>query len=165
MTPKRKIRSAYDAYWFLYGHPKLNCREGKLLDTAVALKQAEQWCKEAHGGRIITIRDRADWAKKKTQKLYEFCLKRHAIETNLDIHYAKVNDQGRVDDDRKKNVHVEVWLEFGSNVHYLQDGQYQLIGEHDPDLDCGAPTFDEALVMLARLVQKFYGDYRGNGDA
>ena len=30
---------------------------------------------------------------------------------------------------------------------------------HDTKLDCGAPTFDEALVKLARLVKRHYGDF------
>ena len=30
---------------------------------------------------------------------------------------------------------------------------------HDIRLDTGAPTFDEALVKLAKLVKKHYGDY------
>ena len=157
---KHIIRNAYDAYWFLWGHPKLNCREGKLLETRADLALAKKWCKEKHGGKIITIRDCAEWAEKKTQKLYEFRLKRHAIETNLDIHYAKVNSKGRVDDDPNENVNIEVWLEFGANVHRLQDGQYMLTGEHDIRLDCGAPSFDEALVKLAHAVRRYYGDYK-----
>jgi hypothetical protein len=29
----RKIASAYDAFWFLIDHPKLNCRQAVLLTT------------------------------------------------------------------------------------------------------------------------------------
>jgi hypothetical protein len=30
---------------------------------------------------------------------------------------------------------------------------------HDTDLDCGASSFDEALIELANLVMKKYGNY------
>lgn len=156
---KHTIRNSYDAYWFLYGHPKLNCREGKLLETVQDIREARKWCKEKYGGRIIIIKDQATWAKKKVRKLYEFAWKQHAIEANLYIFYAKVNEHYRVDDDPSKNVLTEVWLEFGPIVHYLHDGQYQLAGTHDIKLDCGGPTFDAALVKLARLVKRHYGDY------
>ena len=35
----------------------------------------------------------------------------------------------------------------------------KLVHYHDWKLDCGAPTFDEAIVKLANLVLKEYGDY------
>ena len=29
---------------------------------------------------------------------------------------------------------------------------------HDIDLDCGGDTFEEAIIELAKLVKKYYGD-------
>ena len=91
----------------------------------------------------------------------EWPLLRHAISCNLDIFYARVDETGTINDDDSKNVNVECWLEFGP-IEYacVMDGEpSQLLHTHDIDLDCGAPTFDEALVRLGNLALKHYGDY------
>lgn len=98
--------------------------------------------------------------RKKIYLIREFALRRDALDTNLDIFYSKVNEHGRVDDDATKNTNVECWLEFGPLKQQVSDGNLDMAHFHDIDLDCGAPTFDEALIKLARLVKRHYGDYR-----
>lgn len=64
---------------------------------------------------------------------------------NLDMTIVKVNpDTGRIEDNIESNTKVEYWLEGGK------------AGEHDIRLDCGAPTFDEALIKFTLLVKKYY---------
>jgi hypothetical protein len=69
----------------------------------------------------------------------------------LDIYVAKVNPQINViDDDGTKNTKVQIWLETGKwNPEY---------GCHDIELDCGADTFEEAIIELAKLVMEWYGE-------
>jgi hypothetical protein len=155
---KRVIRNAYDAWWFLYSHPKLNTQER----TEVEPEQVEELKKQG----VVVITDPCG----KSYRYWE--LTRHALDCNLDIFYAKVNHpkRGRVDKDMSKNKYVEVWLEFGPIYYGFAysggtepmaewDDTTMLLHSHDPNLDTGAPTFDEALVKLAKLVLKHYGDY------
>ena len=76
----------------------------------------------------------------------------------------------RVDDDDSLNTHFEVWIEFGPPVDVSKDGyvnepeggwgQYNKYhSSHDPRLDCGGDTLDEALLELALRVKHYYGDY------
>ena len=53
----------------------------------------------------------------------------------------------------------EIWLEFGPFPSY-EGAEYDTNDRmHDPRLDCGGKTFEEAIINLARLVKKYYGDY------
>jgi hypothetical protein len=87
-------------------------------------------------------------------------LERRALDCNLDIWYAKVDEAGKVNDACSKNVNIECWLEFGPIKQIVRDGILRVENSHDLRLDCGARTFDEALVRLARKVRRHYGDYR-----
>jgi hypothetical protein len=63
----------------------------------------------------------------------------------------KINpEKGRIDDNEKLNIATEVWLECGPYEKSCLN--------HDVDLDCGAPTFEEAIIRLAKLVRRKYGD-------
>ena len=155
MTKKRyhKIANAYDAWWFLYYHPKFQ----RMIRNEVPPKEADKLEKAG----FLVSRD-------KCGKCYQYM--RHmtvaAIEENLSIHYAKT-DGKEVTDDPKKNVNVECWLEFGSVEYEYMYGQPNEdwddttaeMNYHDWKLDCGGSTFDEALVKLAKNVRKHYGDY------
>ena len=113
------------------------------------------------GCRLKTLRDEMPWRRDKKYIVHEWLyLHRYAIECNLDIHYAKVDEKRRVNDDRSLNKFVEVWLEFGPIKQVVSDGHLHLQHSHDINLDCGAPTFDEALIKLARLVQRHYGNIK-----
>ena len=65
----------------------------------------------------------------------------------LNIEVVKVNPKtDSIDDDTTLNTKVQIWLEAGA---YL--GKYKA---HDIDLDCGADTFEEAIIELASLVKQ-----------
>ena len=73
------------------------------------------------------------------------------VETCLDIFVTKVNPKtGKIDKDDTKNTETEVWLEFG----FPEKGTNY--PTHDVRLDCGAETFEQAIVILANLVKKYY---------
>ena len=76
----------------------------------------------------------------------------------LDIWVVKVNpENNRIEDDRSLNTKTQVFLETGP---YLVGKQYEeadhLHFSHDPRLDCGADTFEEAIIKLAKLVKRYY---------
>lgn len=145
----RKIKDGYDAYWFIHDHPKLQRRERSEIDPAKAGEMEKS-------GHIIT-RDRGGKCWREWRHL-----RVSAVGENLSIHYAKT-DGKRISDDKSKNVHTECWLELGP-VKYeyaaeWEDETYEA-HYHDWRLDCGGSTFDEALVRLAKLVLRHYGDYK-----
>lgn len=155
MAKKHKINDAYDAWWFLYYHPKLQRRSRTPVEAVEARKLKRQ-------GFIIT-KDRSGkfWREYRHNTV-------PAVVENLDIHYAKT-DGKRVNDDGAKNIHTECWLEFGP-VEYGYCSNYPdpktgwdmetfKHNFHDWKLDCGGSNFDVALVRLAKLVRKHYGDY------
>lgn len=172
---KRKIFHALQAWHFLYDHPAFRLRERTAGPEYTTDGKARSGYKE------VTFQGR-------TYGFFESRhLHHHALQEHLYIHYTAVDETGRVNDDKTKNHYPEVWLEFGELRYYGQDyiesfdkhnheGWYdgirpeQLNNEyfariqsvHDHKLDCGAPTFDEALVKLANLVLKEYGDYKND---
>jgi hypothetical protein len=161
----RRIKNAYDAWWFLYYHPKFQIPE------RIEVRDEEH--AETFKNKVSPIdektRLRYTIKKDKGGNLWAYCkyLKRHALEENLDIHYAKT-DGRKVNDDKTKNVNIEVWLEFGP-LRYAYSTDWEWKEDHARDyrqhvhdyrLNTGGPTFDAALVSLARLVLKFYGDYK-----
>ena len=101
----------------------------------------------------------------KTEQFYDawHWLNEHKIFTNMYGHnmfslclsidvvkvYGKTN---AVDDDNTKNDKVQIWLECGA---FDDDSE---CGCHDIDLDCGSDTFEKAIVELANLVWKTYGN-------
>ncbi len=93
---------------------------------------------------------------------YHFLLK-HPIFNNkfregLDLLVVKVNPETLcIDDDKSKNTKTRIWLETGP---YLYDDEpYACKWSHDLDLDCGGFTFEEAIIKLAKLVEKKFGRY------
>jgi len=149
----RKIKNAYDAFWFLHDHPRLNCSS--------ILPYREDYARGLF--RIIKIGDIRFLEMKKDHPDI-------ALDTNLDIYWTKVDSTGHRTDNPDENKFIEVWLEFGGlgrpNIveltcyGYKEGDPIRLTTYHDPDLDCGGPTFDEAFVKLAKLAQKKYGDYK-----
>lgn len=70
----------------------------------------------------------------------------------LCIDVVKVNPEtNTIEDDKTLNTKTQVWLESGS----YEDEHAQ--GCHDCDLDCGADTFENAIIELANLVFKKFG--------
>ena len=73
----------------------------------------------------------------------------------LEIEVVKVNPETEeIDCDKKLNTLTQVWLETGP-VDTYEDSLVSY--SHDYDLDCGANTFEEAIIELANLVCKKYG--------
>lgn len=73
----------------------------------------------------------------------------------LGIDVVKVNPlTEEVDDDPESNVATRVWLE--SNYMDKNLSEEIDVVTHDIDLDCGAPTFEEAIIKLANLHYNKY---------
>jgi len=69
----------------------------------------------------------------------------------LDIDVVKVNPETlSIDDDTNKNTKVQIWLECGKF--------HKEFRHHDIELDCGADTFELAIIELANLVMEWYGE-------
>jgi len=86
----------------------------------------------------------------------------------LDIHVARVDPKTHIIDfnDDAKNTLTQVWLECGpweDAEDFLPKGEVGTSGfmgafTHDINLDCGGDTFEKAIVELANLVVKHYGE-------
>lgn len=75
----------------------------------------------------------------------------------LDIDAVKVNPKTKsIDDDESLNTETNVWLEF-CNKTLESSGKY-FVSTHWTELDCGAETFEKAIIKMAILVYKHYGD-------
>lgn len=75
----------------------------------------------------------------------------------LDIYVTKVNPKTmEVDDNKKKNTIVDIWLECGPLSKKDTAELGEPIFEHDPRLDTGGATFEEAIINLSKLVKKYY---------
>lgn len=72
----------------------------------------------------------------------------------LDIAVVKVDPATkRIEDDFSRNTETAVWLECGKHAGPREQHNY-----HDPRLDCGGATFEEAIIKLAQAVRKYYGN-------
>jgi hypothetical protein len=145
----RTIDNAYDAWHFLRDHPSFKLRERHEIPP-------EDYDMLLARGFLVS-KDRGGKCWREMRHLY-----RRAVDMNLTIGYMKVDATGYVNDVRSMNIVVDVWLEFGPES-YDYDGEgfdeTTLQNGHDWELDCGGPTFDEALVKLANKVLAKYGDY------
>lgn len=68
----------------------------------------------------------------------------------------------RIMKNQKRNTATRVWLEHGpfQVIPAEEAGGVEWRGcSHDIKLDCGGTTFEEAIIKLANLVHKHYGDY------
>lgn len=75
----------------------------------------------------------------------------------LEIEVQKVCPKTRhIESDVSRNTMTEVWLECGPFV--IHEGK--ITASHDWDLDCGAETFEEAIIILAKKVKEKYGDIK-----
>jgi hypothetical protein len=129
---KKRFEYFYDAWWFLHDHPMF-------LDKSLDKGQK--------GGFYL-------WSSR-----FSDC---------LDIDVQKVNPKKRaIDDNRTLNTETEIWLECGP--WWYEDGKDSLgnpipewkprwVPSHDPNLDCGGINFEGAIIKLANLVYKHYGN-------
>lgn len=84
------------------------------------------------------------------------------FQDSLVIMVVKVNPEtDRIEDDQALNTATRVWLEHGPfGITTVEEhGIAGAACSHDLDLDCGGTTFEEAIIELAALVLKHYGDY------
>jgi len=88
----------------------------------------------------------------------------------LEIQTQKVDpNTRRIEDDKSRNTHVEVWIEVStygtqedaglSDDEMLEEWFSTGVPCHDYELDCGGNTFEEAIIELASLVKNRDGDY------
>ena len=88
------------------------------------------------------------WQFLESHKMFNGC-----FNDDLWVKVVKINPEtNAIDDDKSKNTKTQVWLECGK-----YDEDYHSCN-HDIDLDCGGDTFEEAIVNLARLVEKYYDE-------
>ncbi|MBB2988450.1 hypothetical protein [Terracoccus luteus] len=92
----------------------------------------------------------------------------------LDIAVVRVNPAtGVVEDHPSMNTATEIWLEAGPTYRRAEAGAPAdaafwdrtgdpdvFVGVHDVDLDCGGASFEAAVVSLAALVRRCYGEDR-----
>jgi len=77
----------------------------------------------------------------------------------LEIIVVKVNPKNKKQEkDESKNTLVQIWLEYGP-AEKDESTEGEKIFTHDIDLDCGADTFEFAVIELARLIKIKYGNY------
>jgi len=81
----------------------------------------------------------------------------------LSVEVVKVNPiTDEIDDDDSKNTSTRVWLECGIPVYCIDMYHKCWIHTHNIALDCGGSSFEEAILELAPLVYKAYGNYAEN---
>jgi len=167
LKAKDEILFPYEAWWFLRNHPKFRLPYRTLVKKENIADYQKPYIIEKPGDVYIYQDPHMFW---------------YAIERDLFVHYVLVNKHGTTDAPKEERTFTEVWLEFGP-AHYDGDLEEELNANrenwqaeiypemycrenrsHDWELDCGAPTFDEALVKLANLVKRFYGDYVDDDD-
>jgi len=82
---------------------------------------------------------------------------------SLNIQVQKVNPLTKlIDGDESLNTLVEIWLSVGPWEEVGEDEDAYGTGEmssRDYDLNCGGPSYEEAIIEMARLVNEHYGDY------
>lgn len=135
----RRIKTAYDAYWFIHNHPHQVEEDprlplvDKIAGTSPKMNSRKWW-----DGQLIN---------------------------NLYILYVKINPKTHKVDDKEseKNIQVEVWLETGQALYDEIQGKY-IADTHDPLLDSAGATFDDALINLANRLFETYGDYTDQTD-
>lgn len=150
----------YDAWWWLTNHPmNRENREGISHDFAPS-QIFQDKCVELVLNEELGITNRV-CGEPRTAHIGAS----HGLH-DLDIFVTKVNPESdRVEDDTFAflNTKVQVWLEFGP---IMDVNQYPESGDspdwrrtHDPELDCGDDTYEDAIISLAALVKEHYGDY------
>jgi len=86
----------------------------------------------------------------------------NSLEDNLTIAVVFVNPSTEcIDEDNSLNTAIRIWLETGP-PECLEPDKNDMNGwrwTHDENLNCGGPTFEDAIIELADLVQHHYGDY------
>lgn len=78
---------------------------------------------------------------------------------HLDINYVKVDPRTLfISEDTDRNTKVQCWLESGPLIRLDEYGNKN-VASHDIKLDCGHDSMELAMIDLAGLVLREYGDY------
>lgn len=89
--------------------------------------------------------------------------------SDLYIMVVKVDPKTkRIEDDEKRNTLTNIWLEHGpwyskkelDKITGYNDTAEHGTTTHDIRIDCGGDTYEEAIVNMAKLVMKEYGEKR-----
>ncbi len=107
------IANAYEAFWFIFSHPKFTLRER----TPINAQQAD----ELKGKGYLVSRDRGGQCWREWRHVV-----RHAICTNLDISYVKENDNSIADEEETEKADIECKIEFGNEEYGYFRGEYRL---------------------------------------
>ena len=91
----------------------------------------------------------------KYEDQWYFC---EGFEVALSIEYVRINPiTNTIEDDAKLNTQNNIWLESGHwwiETDLIASSQHG----HDTTLDLGAKSFEKAIIKLAKLVYKEYGN-------
>lgn len=83
----------------------------------------------------------------------EFGKSMSAFPVSLYIMVVRVNPENdEVDDDKKMNRKTQVWIECGNWIVDAYTQEYTTC--HDPELDTGGDTFEDAVISLANIVRQ-----------
>jgi hypothetical protein len=76
---------------------------------------------------------------------------------HLHVNVVRVNSETEtIESNQLLNTSLRIWLEFGG-AYYSHNSQFKHSDHyHDPDLDCGGKSFEEAVIKLALLVKNKY---------
>ena len=81
----------------------------------------------------------------------------HFLMGCLDIEVVKVDPvTNRIENDQKRNTKTAVWLEAGRYYPEATGSPHDPKFGHNPYLDCGGDSFEEAIIKLAKKVKAFY---------
>lgn len=80
---------------------------------------------------------------------------------SVSVYVVKVNPTtSHSEDDTTLNTKTEVWIELGKHGWPHDDANISDTNWHDVDLDCGADTFEQAVITAAIHLHAAYGNDR-----
>jgi len=94
-----------------------------------------------------------------------FCIEVVMINPENKTIELRINSDGKTEENDELNTEVEIWIEGGPwsddawHNPYADDHSDDGGWMHDIELDCGAPTFEEAVIKFVELVRAKYGNY------
>lgn len=85
----------------------------------------------------------------------------------VSVDVVRVNPLNETIEERhpELNTSTRVWLETGKRGLFYSQEHHTIDNWHDYELDCGAPTYEGAVILLAHNVWERYGNDRRVCDA
>jgi len=119
----KKFNDFYEAWWFLHETPIFMPSKEDFIKTG---------CSEEYAEVCSTLDS-------------------NYFGLSLCIDVQKVDPiKRRIMKDKKRNTHVEIWLECGEP--YFEEHAKEIRTYHNIEYDCGGDTFEEAIINLANIV-------------